>query len=84
MHKNLQWRILAVLGVVALSAWYAFPLSKRINLGLDLQGGMHLILRVCSRKRRVVPITVPLVPREVTKCVMRSPKASKISTPVPW
>ena len=29
-------------------AFYAFPLDKRINLGLDLKGGMHLLLRVDS------------------------------------
>lgn len=46
MPKSLNWRIPLVLVVVAIAAWYAFPLSKRINLGLDLQGGMHLVLRV--------------------------------------
>lgn len=46
MRKNLRNRLLTVLGVVALAIFFAFPIQKRINLGLDLKGGMHLILRV--------------------------------------
>lgn len=46
MNKKLQWRILIILAVLAASIYFAFPLNKRINLGLDLQGGMHLVLKV--------------------------------------
>ena len=46
MERKLIYKILLVLGVVGLCAYYTFPLDKRINLGLDLQGGMHLLLKV--------------------------------------
>lgn len=46
MPKSLLYRILLVVGVILVSVLLAFPLNKRINLGLDLQGGMYLILRV--------------------------------------
>ncbi len=46
MHKNLQWKILAILAVVALAAWAVYPPEERIRLGLDLKGGVHLVLRV--------------------------------------
>ena len=46
MTKNLKIRILVVLGVVLAALFFALPLEKRINLGLDLKGGMHLILKV--------------------------------------
>ena len=46
MERKLIYKILLILGVVGLCAYYAFPLDKRINLGLDLQGGMHLLLKV--------------------------------------
>ncbi len=39
-----------ILAVAGLMAFYAFPLDKRINLGLDLKGGMHLLLRVDTDK----------------------------------
>ncbi len=46
MPKSLQWRIPLVLVVIGVSCYFSFPLEKRINLGLDLQGGMHLVLKV--------------------------------------
>ncbi|MBU1999016.1 MAG: protein translocase subunit SecD [Candidatus Omnitrophota bacterium] len=46
MEKRLLYKVILILGVIGLFAYYAFPLHKRINLGLDLKGGMHLVLRV--------------------------------------
>ncbi len=46
MERKLIYKILLILGVLGLCAYYTFPLNKRINLGLDLQGGMHLLLKV--------------------------------------
>jgi len=46
MEKKLISKVSLILGVVGLCAYYAFPLGKHINLGLDLQGGMHLLLKV--------------------------------------
>ncbi len=50
MPTNLRWKIPLIVAVTALAAWFAFPLHERINLGLDLQGGMHLLLRVDTSK----------------------------------
>ena len=57
MTKNLQWRILLALGVVIFALAGMLPLNEKINLGLDLQGGMHLVLKVDTEK-------VPLEARE--------------------
>jgi preprotein translocase subunit SecD len=46
MDKNLRWRVLAILAVVALSVWGFYPPQQKVRLGLDLQGGVHLVLRV--------------------------------------
>jgi preprotein translocase subunit SecD len=46
MNKSLRWRILAILGVIAVCAWAIYPPSQTVRLGLDLKGGVHLILRV--------------------------------------
>ena len=43
-------RIFVILGVLITSLYCAFPLEKNINLGLDLKGGMHLILKVDTEK----------------------------------
>jgi preprotein translocase subunit SecD len=43
-------RIAFVLLVVAVSVWYLYPLKSALNLGLDLQGGIHLMLGVEADK----------------------------------
>ncbi|OGX29697.1 MAG: hypothetical protein A2705_00440 [Omnitrophica WOR_2 bacterium RIFCSPHIGHO2_01_FULL_52_10] len=50
MNKSLRNRILIILGVVAAAVYFTFPLDKHINLGLDLKGGMHLVLKVDTEK----------------------------------
>ena len=50
MTKNMQWRILVALGVVGFALAGMLPLKEKINLGLDLQGGMHLVLKVDTSK----------------------------------
>ena len=46
MKRNLLWRGLLILAVLVTAVALAYPLDKKINLGLDLQGGMHLVLQV--------------------------------------
>jgi len=50
MFKSLRARILLILAVVGLSGWYLYQNQQQsgtpIKLGLDLQGGMHLVLEV--------------------------------------
>ena len=61
MHKNLRWKVLTILAVfVAFFAVGVYPIlatryslpspawltAKQLKLGLDLQGGVHLVLKV--------------------------------------
>ena len=55
--KTLSWRPISVLVVIAAALIYVLPTfrpgmwpHKKINLGLDLQGGMHLVLEVDTDK----------------------------------
>ncbi|MFW6080622.1 MAG: protein translocase subunit SecD [Desulfosalsimonas sp.] len=55
--KGYTWRLLVVLGVVLAAVIYVVPTFKpgvwphdQINLGLDLQGGMHLAMEVETEK----------------------------------
>ena len=50
MPRRLWLRIGLVAVVVAVSLFYLYPPGKRINLGLDLQGGIHLVLGVEADK----------------------------------
>jgi preprotein translocase subunit SecD len=46
MTTTLRWKLLSVIGVIALCAWAIYPPSQTVRLGLDLKGGVHLVLRV--------------------------------------
>ncbi len=46
MKSNLTWRLILVVALVGGAAFSAYPLSETINLGLDLRGGIHLVLEV--------------------------------------
>src|SRR5512132_3229890 len=61
MYKNLRWKLLTVIGVFVLlfsagvypllAQKYHLPIpgwlaAKQLKLGLDLKGGVHLVLRV--------------------------------------
>ncbi|MBN2120143.1 MAG: protein translocase subunit SecD [Candidatus Omnitrophica bacterium] len=46
MYKNLGLKTTLVLVALILSIILAFPLKDKINLGLDLEGGMHLVYKV--------------------------------------
>lgn len=46
MDKKIIYRIVLILIVVGLAAWSIYPPGERINYGLDLSGGVHLVLQV--------------------------------------
>ena len=46
MEKRVLYKAIFILATLGLCAYFTFPLNKRINLGLDLKGGMHLLLKV--------------------------------------
>ena len=49
MRKNLQWKVVLVLAVVALAIFLAYPFDDtKIKRGLDLKGGIHLVLQVIT------------------------------------
>ncbi|OGD35150.1 MAG: protein-export membrane protein SecD [Candidatus Aminicenantes bacterium RBG_19FT_COMBO_58_17] len=48
MKKGLQWKLILTLGVTALSIFLFFPPQDKIKLGLDLKGGIHLVLQVMT------------------------------------
>lgn len=55
--KNFSWKLILVFVVIAAAVIYVLPTfkpglwpHKQINLGLDLQGGMHLALEVDTAK----------------------------------
>jgi preprotein translocase subunit SecD len=43
---SLRTKLLIIVGVIALSVFAFYPPEQKLNLGLDLKGGVHLVLRV--------------------------------------
>jgi len=50
MEKRVVYKSIFILLTLGLCLYFTFPLNKRINLGLDLKGGMHLLLKVDTAK----------------------------------
>jgi len=48
MKKKLRWKVILIAAVLALSLFLSYPPGKKINLGLDLSGGIHLVLQVVT------------------------------------
>jgi len=46
MFKTIGWKIILILAVIVFSVIMLYPPGEKINLGLDLKGGMHLVFRV--------------------------------------
>ena len=70
--KKLSWKLVIVLGVILAAIIYVLPTInsalwpyKRINLGLDLQGGMHLVLEVDTDK--AVASTIEQITQDIRR-----------------
>ena len=46
MAKNLRWKVGGIAVVVVAAVFAVYPPEDQIRLGLDLRGGVHLVLRV--------------------------------------
>ncbi|MDY3868375.1 MAG: protein translocase subunit SecD [Pyramidobacter sp.] len=45
MLRKDRWRLIFMAVVIIVSAFIVFPIKGRINLGLDLRGGAHIVLQ---------------------------------------
>jgi len=46
MKKNLRFKAILILAVIVGCVWAFYPPEEKIKLGLDLKGGIHLIMKV--------------------------------------
>ncbi len=85
--KNLSWRLVAVIAVIFTAILYVLPTikptlwpHKKINLGLDLQGGMHLVLEVDTEK--AVESTIERISQEIRSLLKKERIRHKGINPV--
>src|SRR3989338_6117813 len=50
MDRYFKWKVLLIIASVAFCLWRVYPPTEQISLGLDLQGGMQLLLEVDLEK----------------------------------
>ncbi len=48
MKKSLRWKVILTALVIVFALILAYPPKDKIELGLDLKGGMHLVLQVVT------------------------------------
>lgn len=48
MKKRLHWKIILTIAIIVGAIILAFPPREKIKLGLDLKGGIHLVLQVMT------------------------------------
>ena len=46
MSRSLMWRGALIVAVIVVAVLSAYPLKEKLRLGLDLRGGIHLVLKV--------------------------------------
>ena len=44
--SNLTWKFLLIAVVIGVAFFFSYPPGESIKLGLDLQGGAHILLQV--------------------------------------
>ena len=57
MKRNLKYRAIFILIVLVVSVALFYPPGERINLGLDLRGGIHLVLQVNIKDAQEVEVS---------------------------
>ncbi len=74
--KKISWRMVLILAIFIIAFIYVLPTflpslwpHKTINLGLDLQGGMHLVLEVDTAK--AVESTIERITQELQESIRR-------------
>ena len=65
-------RVLAIIAVIALSLWFIYPVQDSLKLGLDLNGGVQLVLRVKAGEALARQPQSGLTPDDIVEQAMRT------------
>ena len=65
-------RVLVIIGVIALCLWIVYPVQDSLKLGLDLNGGVQLVLRVKTDDPLIAPERRDEVVEQAMRTIERS------------
>lgn len=83
MDKYFNLKVIVIFAVIGLSAYFAYPPQEKVNLGLDLKGGMHLLLQVETQelpekqKEGAVDRAVEIIQNRIDQFGVREPYITK-------
>ncbi len=83
MNKYFKWKVLLIVALVAFSIWKIYPPEKEITLGLDLQGGMHIVMKVDvdkvpeSLRKDATDRAVEVIRNRIDEFGVKEPQISK-------
>ncbi len=87
MPRNLKVKLLLVTGLILFCVWVITPLAQKINLGLDLQGGIFLTMRVDTSSIReevspelqadLVERTIEVIRRRIDQFGVKEPSIAR-------
>ncbi|MFH1459173.1 MAG: protein translocase subunit SecD [Candidatus Omnitrophota bacterium] len=87
MPKNMKVKFLLIIALVLFCVWVIYPLNEKINLGLDLQGGIFLTLRVDMDKlpdkikddvrSDIVDRTIEIIRKRIDQFGVKEPSISR-------
>ena len=90
MPKNLQLKLILTIALVIFCSWVVYPLQDKISLGLDLQGGIFLTLRVDMSKlpekttnetrADVVDRTIEIIRKRIDQFGVKEPSIARQGT----
>src|SRR5579884_1865605 len=84
-YKN-PVKALVVLAILALSLWAALPIQQKIHLGLDLEGGAHLLLQLQPNDtvKQITPDIqnqeIQVIDRRINGLGVTEPQIAKVGT----
>jgi len=79
MIKNLYLKIGVTLLLIGLAVAYIIPFNEKINLGLDLKGGMHLVLKAqikdmpADSKKNVAELALEIIRNRIDGFGVKEP-----------
>ncbi|RLE10218.1 protein translocase subunit SecD [Candidatus Aerophobetes bacterium] len=84
MERYSKWLVLFIMALVGLAIWAIYPPGKKINLGLDLKGGMHLVLEADTSKlppgesaRDAVDMALEVIRNRIDQFGVREPTIAR-------
>src|SRR3989338_105489 len=83
MDKYFKWKAILALAVIGFSIYFAYPPQEKIHLGLDLKGGMHILIKVETAKLEekdragAVERAVEIIKNRIDQFGVREPMITK-------